>query len=312
MQRPSTILLAACAFTLCLSASAAVRGERSGGIGADLAVDEALRSFEAQNAHKLQLSSDLLALQQRELALRAPMRDHVRALYRVTRGGTAPVAGGFDAMRSYLSRVRRLKTIVLTDIQRVAQLHNEQRSARAEEQQAERDLVAAQTQLDKLRSEAGAVPPRAAQTALAPKPSERAADTGDREFYGLRLSEGTSVAPFEALRGKLAAPVSGELRLREVQRGDSKLLLFEAPAGATVRASAAGRVSWSDAHSVVVDHGGGYQTAYGQLGNVEVHTGDEVSVLARLGSVADASEPALLFEIRKGSRSFPARPWLGL
>ena len=61
-----------------------------------------------------------------------------------------------------------------------------------------------------------------------------------------------------------------------------------------------------------MDHGGGYQTAYGQLGNVEVRSGDEVSALARLGSVADAPEPGLLFEIRKGSRSVPARAWLGL
>jgi len=52
--------------------------------------------------------------------------------------------------------------------------------------------------------------------------------------------------------------------------------------------------------------------AYGQLGNVEVRSGDEVSALARLGSVADAADPALMFEVRKGSRTIAPRAWLGL
>lgn len=304
MSRSSIVVVA----TICLYA-AAVRGERSAGIGADLAVDDALRSFEAQNAHKLQLSSDLSALQEREASLRAPLRTHVRALYRVTRSGTAPIAGGFEAMRSYLSRVRRLKTLVLGDVQRVAQLRKEQTTARAEEQQAERDLAAAQEQLDKLRSEAVLPPPIAARPSAAPQAT-------DRGFYGLRLSEGASVTPFEALRGKLAAPLSGELRLHDVQRGESNALLFEAASGATVRATAAGRVTSSDGRRVVIDHGGGYQTVYAQLGSVEVRTGDDVSGLARLGTVADATDPAappaLLFEVRRGTRSLAPRTWLGL
>ena len=128
----------------------------------------------------------------------------------------------------------------------------------------------------------------------------------------MRLSGGQSLLPFEALRGKLAAPVSGELRMREVQRDDASALVTDAPAGTTVRATAAGRVTWSDGQRVVLDHGGGYQTVYGQLGNVEVRSGDDVSGLARLGSVAEGAEPALLFEIRRGSRSLPPRAWLGL
>jgi murein DD-endopeptidase MepM/ murein hydrolase activator NlpD len=270
-----------------------------------LAVDQALRALESQTAHNDELANDLSALQARELELHTAMRAHVRALYRVTRSGTAPVAGGFIAMRSYLSRVRRLKSMVASDIAAVIAVHKEQIVAREQARQGQRDLTAAQQQLSKLRD----VATTAAARAQAPSEQQQ----GERGFYGLRLSGGgPSVIGFEELRGKLAAPVSGELRLRDVQRNNATALLFEAPAGTSVRASAAGKVSWSDAHTVVVDHGGGYQTAYGQLGNVEVRSGDEVSALARLGSVADASEPALLFEIRKGSRSVPARAWLGL
>jgi septal ring factor EnvC (AmiA/AmiB activator) len=245
------------------------------------------------------------ALQEHEHSLQTALRVHVRALYRVTRSGTAPIAGGFEAMRSYLSRVRRLKSIVASDIAALTSVRGEQSTARLQARQGQRDLIAAQEKVAQAR-EAAAVAPRV-QTQV-----ERADSRADDGFYGLRLSSGKALVAFEELRGKLAAPISGELRLREVQRDNATALLFEAQAGASVRATAAGRVSFCDAHNVVVDHGGGYQTAYGQLGNVEVRAGDDVSALARLGNVATTPEPALLFELRKGSRSVPARAWLGL
>lgn len=295
------------AIAACLGLAAHARGDRGGGINADLAVDDAMRALDRQSAHNTQLASELSALQERELVLQSALRQHVRALYRVTRSGSAPIAGGFEAMRAYLARVRRLKTMVASDLGAVASIRREQAAAREQVRQGQRDLISAQAQLAQLREAAAALPPRV-QT-----PIERADNqSSERGFYGLRLSSGSSVVAFEELRGKLAAPLSGQLRLRDVQRENSTALLFEAPAGTTVRASAAGRVVFSDARAVILDHGGGYQTAYGQLGNVEVRTGDEVSALARLGNVADAAEPALLFEIRKGSRSVPARAWLGL
>jgi septal ring factor EnvC (AmiA/AmiB activator) len=281
------LVTAAC---LCLATPA--HGERGGGIGADLAVDEALRALDRQSAHNAQLASALSALQD------------VRALYRVTRSGSAPVAGGFEAVRSYLARVRRLKTIVQNDLAAVASVRREQSTTRERIRQGQRDLITAQEQIAQQRDAVAALPPR-------PVPAQ-VEHAEERGFYGLRLSSGKTLTPFEELRGKLAAPISGELRLRDVQRGSATALLFEASAGASVRAAAAGRVVFCDAHTVVVDHGEGYQTAYGQLGNVEVHSGDEVSALARLGSVAESADPALLFEVRKGSRSIAPRVWLGL
>ena len=294
------------AFAGCLCVAAQARGDRGGGINADLAVDDALRALEHQNAHNTQLASSLSALHDREQVLQGTLRVHARALYRVTRSGSAPVAGGFQAIRSYLARVRRLKTMVQNDIEAVSSLRKEQSTTREQIRQGQRDLIAAQDRIAQLREVAMLPPPRV------PTQPERADSERERGFYGLRLSSGKTLTPFEELRGKLAAPVSGELRLRDVQRGSATALLFEASAGTSVRASAAGRVVFCDAHSVIVDHGGGYQTAYGQLGNVEVRSGDEVSALARLGTVADAVAPALLFEVRSGSRTIAARAWLGL
>ena len=291
-------------FAACLGLATQAHGERAGGIGADLAVDDALRALERQNTHNAQLANELTALHEREQALQSALRVHVRALYRVTRSGSAPVAGGFEAMRSYLARVRRLKSMLVSDIAAVTSLRKEQSTQRERIRQGQRDLTTAQDHVAQQREATTALPPRVATQ------SERA-DT-ERGFYGLRLSSGMTLTPFAELRGKLAAPVSGELLLRDVQRGNATALLFEASAGASVRATAAGRVVFCDAHSVILEHGGGYQTAYGQLGNVEVRSGDEVSALARLGTVADAQAPALLFEVRKGSRTIAARAWLGL
>jgi septal ring factor EnvC (AmiA/AmiB activator) len=301
MHRPtlSSLIFAAC---VCLAAPA--HGERGGGIGADLAVDDALRALDHQNAHNTQLATELSTLHERERALQNALRLHVRALYRVTRSGSAPVAGGFEAVRSYLARVRRLKSMVVGDIAAVTSLRRSQNATREQIRQGQRDLITAQDRVAQQRDTVTTLPPR-----HVPAQVER---TDERGFYGLRLSSGKVLMPFEELRGKLAAPISGELRLRDVQRGNATALLFEAAAGASVRASAAGRVVFCDAHSVVVDHGDGYQTAYGQLGNVEVRSGDEVSALARLGSVADSTDSALMFEVRKGSRTIAPRAWLGL
>jgi septal ring factor EnvC (AmiA/AmiB activator) len=287
-----------------LSGTGEAHGERGAGIGTDLAVDQALRAIEAQSARKQELTETLVTTTEREHALQATLRAHVRALYRVTRNRMSPVAGGFDAMRLHLSRIRRLKTMVQRDFTAAAVLQREQAAARQAAEQTDLALATARQQLTQLRAE------QAITRAQAEPPQPASADHG---FYGLRLAGGESLSSFEGMRGKLATPVSGELRLRDGKRGSATTLLFEAASGTSVRAAAAGRVVFADPHSVVLDHGDGYQTVYGQLGNVDVRTGDSVSGRARLGSIADSDQdPALVFELRRGTRSIAPRPWLGL
>jgi septal ring factor EnvC (AmiA/AmiB activator) len=63
---------------------------------------------------------------------------------------------------------------------------------------------------------------------------------------------------------------------------------------------------------VVIEHAGGYYTAYAGMGSVEVRVGDDVSARARIGDIgADGQPPALIFEVRKGTRAVPPRAWLG-
>lgn len=310
-----TIIPLLTASALCLT-SAAVRGERGAGIAADLAVGQALQDVDKQSAHATQLEEELAVLSNEEREIRDVLLTRVRALYRLTRSGASPVSGGFDALRSHVARVRRLEALVENDAHAWSTLQA-QRAATEEERQLTRSA------LDQAREKLAAL--RAQNVTLVPPSEEEQHQTrakpADHGFYGLRLSTGEPTPfDFEAERGKLAVPVSGELRMTDLARGPSEgpAVAFEAPAGTSVRAAAQGRVAFTDdsprhGRMVVIEHPGGYYTAYAGLGSVEVRVGDEVSASARIGDIGpDGQPPALIFEVRKGTRAVPPRAWLGL
>jgi lipoprotein NlpD len=81
-------------------------------------------------------------------------------------------------------------------------------------------------------------------------------------------------------------------------------------AGMTVRAAAAGRVIFAGTEPerfgqlIVIDHGGGWATAYAYLGKVAVTAGTQVragSVIARIGASGEVKKPTLHFELRHGN-----------
>jgi murein DD-endopeptidase MepM/ murein hydrolase activator NlpD len=81
---------------------------------------------------------------------------------------------------------------------------------------------------------------------------------------------------------------------------------LEAPAGAPVRAAAAGRVSWVGPRDgwgllVVIAHGDGVRTFYAHLSTATVRLGEHLAagtLLGRVGATGDASGPHLHFEVR--------------
>lgn len=295
------------------------RGPRGGGIAADIEIDRALHQIEDASTKRDQVSSQLAQLQLQERERTGALTLKVRALYRLTRSGMAPVTGGFEAIRQHVARVRRLKLLVESDQHALEALTQREAAARKASELASQTVTQARDRLNALQSQqtmnALAVEVQSAQPTAAAEPGS------EHGFYGVRFSSGASVGiSFESLRGKLAAPVTGEVRVSDAQRGPAEgpALLFEAPAGSAVRAAAAGRVAFCDRYGsygrlIVLDHGGGYYTAYGGLGSIEVRAGDDVSAYARIGDVGgEGALPALLFEVRKGHRAVPARPWLGM
>jgi murein DD-endopeptidase MepM/ murein hydrolase activator NlpD len=111
--------------------------------------------------------------------------------------------------------------------------------------------------------------------------------------------------------GAFAWPLNGTLLARFGSQGGGKVndgINIAGANGTPVSAAADGVVVYSGNEIgvfgglVLVDHGGGWITAYGHLGRLDVKRGDKVSAGQSLGSVGDTgyvTQPQLHFEIRK-------------
>ena len=125
---------------------------------------------------------------------------------------------------------------------------------------------------------------------------------------------------FAAARGRLLMPVAGRAEIHAARRDgtDGPGLELRAPVGTAVRAVFAGRVAFADRFGaygriVILDHGDRYYTVSGDLDEVDVKIGQDVSAGERVGTVGDDGQGAMLyFEVRHGSQTVAPGPWLGL
>lgn len=129
-------------------------------------------------------------------------------------------------------------------------------------------------------------------------------------------------ANFSALKGKLRLPVRGDVTNRfGASREESgiswKGLFIRASAGAEVKSVASGRVVFADwlrgfGNLIIVDHGDGYMSLYGnnqavlkQVGDT-VHAGDAI---ASVGNSGGNETNGLYYELRRQSRPFDPLSW---
>jgi murein DD-endopeptidase MepM/ murein hydrolase activator NlpD len=81
---------------------------------------------------------------------------------------------------------------------------------------------------------------------------------------------------------------------------------FSAPRGTTVKASAAGKVVYAGQYYtygkfIVIDHGRGYETAYGHLYRMDVKVGQNIAkgdIIGQVGSTGRSTAPHLHYEVR--------------
>lgn len=127
-----------------------------------------------------------------------------------------------------------------------------------------------------------------------------------REAGAPRLTWPTS----GAVTAKFGAPVKG------LPNNGIDLAAF---AGMTVHTAAPGKVVFAGKEPerfgqlIVIEHTGGWVTAYAYLGKVLVKEGQQVKtrqVIARIGKSGEAKRPGLHFELRKGTS--PRNPALYL
>jgi septal ring factor EnvC (AmiA/AmiB activator) len=131
-----------------------------------------------------------------------------------------------------------------------------------------------------------------------------------------------AVGSFGALKGRLPVPVRGELAGRfgtPQQAGpSSKGIFLRAPTGADVKAVAGGRVVFADwmrgyGNLLILDHGDGYLSIYGNNESVLKRVGDAVhagEAVATVGATGGNEASGLYFETRFQGRPFDPVPWL--
>ena len=140
---------------------------------------------------------------------------------------------------------------------------------------------------------------------------------------GAAPADAPAIGAFGSLRGRLHAPVRGEVLARfgagrPEASPSSKGVFFRAPHGGEVRAVAPGRVVFADwmrayGNLLIVDHGEGYLSIYGNNESVLRRVGDPVhagEVVATVGASGGNETSGLYFELRHAGKSFDPLPWL--
>jgi septal ring factor EnvC (AmiA/AmiB activator) len=144
--------------------------------------------------------------------------------------------------------------------------------------------------------------------------------------YAVAESLGSTIGTaFAKLKGALRLPVRGELASRfgspRPEGGPSwKGLFIRTQAGQEVRAVAAGRVVFADwmrgfGNLLILDHGQGYLTIYGNNEAVLKAVGETVRIgdpVATTGASGGSEESGLYFEMRHEGRAFDPLTWATL
>jgi septal ring factor EnvC (AmiA/AmiB activator) len=172
--------------------------------------------------------------------------------------------------------------------------------------------------VDRLSRIVPAKPKRKKQTA----PSVTPAPSGPVGKNEALPSPTLADTAFASLKGKLHLPVRGDIvnkfgAAREDSGVSWKGLFIRAGEGSEVKAIASGTVVFADwlrgfGNLVIVDHGDGFMSLYGNNQSVLKNVGDEVDPgdsIASVGNSGGNAEAGLYFEMRHRSKPFDPLGW---
>jgi murein DD-endopeptidase MepM/ murein hydrolase activator NlpD len=244
-----------------------------------------------------------------------------RGFYRMTRAGMLAIGGGFDALVTHAMHFERARRSLEAELGAERALREHGADLARDLERVAKDRVALGSQ-------------RSAMDAarLAMQDEERRRAQFDRAFqtssgpsdyvsvYGGASAEPSSGTAFASSKGRLLFPVIGKADARAARREGTEGpgLEVRAPLGAVVRAVFGGKVAFADRYGaygriVILDHGDHYYSVSGNLSQVDVRLGDEITAGERIGTVGDDGEGSMLyFQIRHGAETLPPGPWLGM
>jgi murein hydrolase activator len=224
----------------------------------------------------------------------------------------AELSTKLQAQKRNLQTMERDEKRLTQLVERIARALEERRKQKEKAQREAREAK------ERAARETPSAPPAASSSGgnIQAKPPESVARIDEN------AEEGYDTEAFPKMKGKLRLPVTGELANRfGSPREDSTLnwrgLFIRAPQGREVHAVASGRVVFSDwlrgfGNLLILDHGGGYMSLYGNTESLFARVGDVVKggvVIASVGNSGGNAEAGLYFELRYQSKPFDPMIW---
>jgi murein hydrolase activator len=279
-------------------------------------------------------------------ARREWLKTRAAALYRWQRSGSAFVLlSGAETVGELMRRQHYLAATLAYDRSQIERLDSDSKQQKALAEELEEKRAAANEQKKKLTGikEAIRVERQKKELMLASlrrekegrqralKELQQAAlrlqkmlDELNRRSAGLPKQPPSGTA-FEALKGKLDYPVSGQIAggFGKTVHPEFSAELFrkgidiDAPLGEEVRAVEAGKVVFADRFSgygkmMIIDHGERYYTVYAHLAEIYKQPGDSVrrgEPIAQVGDSESLAGSRLYFEIRKDGKPLDPSAW---
>ena len=243
-----------------------------------------------------------------------------------------------ESMRRNLGQVAKLNEQTASTLQKITKLKNEQEVERNElqSQKKERNKVFKQlsakinaqrgeiTKLNRDEKRLSQLVERLTRIIPSTTPSKRSKQKslGTNETLPSNAFDGGN---FAALKGKLNLPVRGELTnhfgaSREDTGISWKGLFIKSGEGSEVKSNARGLVVFADwlrgfGNLLIVDHGDGYMSLYGNNQSLLKKVGEEVKAgdtLAAVGNSGGNETSGLYFELRHESKPFDPLAWCTL
>ncbi len=167
-----------------------------------------------------------------------------------------------------------------------------------------------------------------ARIAAKPKAKPKAKSTDDKATKPTTIARNDALPTsnldginFASLRGKLNLPVRGDVTNRFGAKRDTGVswsgLFIRADEGSEVKSVASGQVVFADwlrgfGNLLIVDHGKGYMSLYGNNQALLKKEGDEVKggdTVATVGNTGGNESSGLYYELRRQSKPFDPLSW---
>ena len=259
-------------------------------------------------------------------------------------------AAVIDDMQGNLQKVKDLNNKTAAALQEVAELKTKQEAEnKTLEQQKKQKSKVVKTLINEISAQRGEIkklsrdeknlsnlverlakiiPKKIKKPVKKPKKSTTSIDNNDEKSKQVVASVDETPnndyagSNFSALKGKLRLPARGELMNRfGSKREDAgiswKGLFIRAAEGADVKTVASGRVVFADwmrgfGNLIIVDHGNGYMSLYGNNQALLKNVGEEVSAgdaIAAVGNSGSNESNGVYYELRRNSQPFDPLSW---